>query len=246
MNLPKPKFCGQNWLDMKPTENGRICGGCDKVIFDFSKKKFDEISKIQEANNNSICGIYSSKQLKKWDKLETTTSIPNKLLVAASTLIMGLTQIKANNKILKPLIYKQSIIENQLITKEVVEISDSIENVEIIGLVYEIDSIGNKTPVPFVNLFLKHHKLGTTSDFDGKFCIKIPKDQFNENPDTLTVRLVGYQSQSIVFSVLPKDSILIEIEMNQSMDNVIAFYVTEPNFFQKAKWKVKNLFRKSN
>ncbi len=26
--LPKPKYCGQDWLKMTPTDGGRICGHC--------------------------------------------------------------------------------------------------------------------------------------------------------------------------------------------------------------------------
>ncbi len=46
MTTAKPKHCGQNWLEMTPTENGRICRQCSKIIVDFSRKTWTEIETI--------------------------------------------------------------------------------------------------------------------------------------------------------------------------------------------------------
>jgi len=57
--ITKPKYCGQNWLEMQPTDGGRICGQCDKVIVDFSKMSWTEIEQLQRQNNNAVCGMYN-------------------------------------------------------------------------------------------------------------------------------------------------------------------------------------------
>lgn len=51
---------------MKPAEGGRICGGCNKLIVDFTKSNWREIEEVQAANNNAVCGMYTDKQLQHW------------------------------------------------------------------------------------------------------------------------------------------------------------------------------------
>ncbi len=83
--IPKPKHCEQNWLDMKPTDGGRMCGQCQKKITDFSKMKWVEIEKLQAEFNNELCGMYNPKQLDNWGR-EVPKNSFNK--VAASTALI--------------------------------------------------------------------------------------------------------------------------------------------------------------
>src|SRR5690348_12627098 len=96
MTMVKPKHCGQDWSDMKPTKGGRICGQCNKLIVDFSKMSWTEIEKIQLQNNNSVCGMYKPKQLDYWGQeiprnnfgtLVTTTALA--ISLTATTQLVG-------------------------------------------------------------------------------------------------------------------------------------------------------------
>jgi len=91
MNTPKPRHCGQNWLEMQPVEGGRMCGQCEKKITDFSKMRWSAIEAIQQQNNNTVCGMYHPKQLEHWGK-----EIP-----------------KAD-----PMLRKASVIKNYVLTKK--------------------------------------------------------------------------------------------------------------------------------
>ena len=62
----KPNHCDQNWLEMTPTNGGRICEKCNKRIVDFSKMNWAQIERIQNQNNNAVCGMYNHKQLENW------------------------------------------------------------------------------------------------------------------------------------------------------------------------------------
>ena len=86
MSIPKPKYCGQNWLDMAPAEGGRICGGCNKLIMDFTKSTWREIEQVQAANNNAVCGMYTNKQLENWGQqpINSCTKLATTLALFAS------------------------------------------------------------------------------------------------------------------------------------------------------------------
>jgi hypothetical protein len=83
--LPKPKHCGQDWLEMTPTASGRICGKCEKVIVDFSKMSWAEIEARQRQEHYSICGMYSRRQLESWG-VDPPTRACTKLTATAALL----------------------------------------------------------------------------------------------------------------------------------------------------------------
>lgn len=95
MSIPKPKHCGQNWLDMTPAEGGRICGGCDKLIVDFTKHTWREIEEVQAANSNAVCGMYTDKQLQHWGQQPPTGNCGK--LAASLALFASLASVTPAN-----------------------------------------------------------------------------------------------------------------------------------------------------
>lgn len=95
MSIPKPKHCGQNWLDMTPAEGGRICGGCDKLIVDFTKCTWREIEEVQAANNNTVCGMYTDKQLQHWGQQPPANSCSK--IAASLALFASLASVTPAN-----------------------------------------------------------------------------------------------------------------------------------------------------
>src|SRR5688572_8100373 len=100
--IPKPKYCEQDWLDMTRTDGGRICGKCSKTIVDFSKMTWSDIQKIQQANNNSVCGMYSPQQLKNWGRQVPTNNCStftttSALLVSMTVSFQSFSQTTANS-----------------------------------------------------------------------------------------------------------------------------------------------------
>ena len=87
---PKPKYCHQNWDAMTQTEKGRICGACDKLIFDFRKNTWNEIEKKQRESNNTTCGLYSDKQLKYWGQEPPVLDIEIKKSFIITSLFLSL------------------------------------------------------------------------------------------------------------------------------------------------------------
>lgn len=225
--LHKPKYCGQDWLDMKPADGGRLCGQCNKTIIDFSKMTWADIQKIQQQNNNSVCGMYNTQQLKYWGQEIPNPS--NSIVKVAS--ITGLTLFLASS------VYSQTT-----------QISVSLI---ISGKV--IDKKTNEE-LPFANVFLKNSKQVTTTDIEGNFKLVVKDISDSVYPDTLVVQYVGYFTSQLVFEDLhkiKKDSNgrqqgELNLKLELQSGPVITYYVTKPTLRQKIKWRFKKWFGRTN
>jgi CarboxypepD_reg-like domain len=223
--IPKPKYCGQNWLEMNPTDGGRICGQCDKKIVDFSKTSWSEIEKLQRQNNNGVCGMYNPRQLDNWGQEIPTYN--NSLLKAAA--ITGLTISFATSS------HGQTI--------------NTADSIVIKGKI--IDETTSEE-LPFVNVLLKNSKVGTATDIDGNFKLVLRNVLSTPMPDTLEVNYVGYRKKQIIFRDIKEinnseNKIKLEdgklnLTLAPATENIIAFYVRKPTLGQRIKWKFKKWF----
>ena len=219
--IPKPKHCGQNWLDMVPTQGGRICRQCDKKIVDFSKSSWVEIENRQKEHNNSLCGMYNPRQLENWGR-----EIPksgNALLKAA--VITGLTVSIATAS------YGQNNTDSLVIEGRVTDKETGEE-------------------LPFALVRLKSSSLKTATDMDGNFRLVLKNIPSTSMPDTLEIDYAGYSTQELVFSDLKAldNALLQNRKLNISMTSeseIIAFYVHMPTRKERINRKIRSWFRKS-
>jgi hypothetical protein len=64
IHIPEP--CPAEWNQMKPCDNGRFCGSCQKVVVDFSNKTLDEIHDYFNAHKTEhVCGLYKERHTSK-------------------------------------------------------------------------------------------------------------------------------------------------------------------------------------
>ncbi len=227
--IPKPKHCGQNWLDMNPTEGGRICGQCEKKIVDFSKSSWSEIEKQQSLHNNGLCGMYHPKQLENWGQEISESN--NSLLKAA--VITGISISIANSS------YGQSII--------------NADSLVIQGKVIDGD-VGEGLPAAIVRL--KNNKIQTMTDMDGNFKLVLRNVPSTPIPDTLEISEVGYPKKLLVFNDLKQmnssesgiklENGKLNITLATPDTEIISFYVHAPTRAQRMKWKIKSWFRRKD
>src|SRR5688572_7497696 len=65
-NFQKPSLsfvCPADWSKMKPSEQGRFCGSCQKTVVDFTQKSDAEILEMLSKRETEICGTFYSHQL---------------------------------------------------------------------------------------------------------------------------------------------------------------------------------------
>ena len=141
-SIPKPKHCNQHWLEMQPTDSGRICGQCQKHIVDFSKMKWAEIEAIQRANNNTVCGMYSNKQLKYWGQEVPCSQLSKSLTTAALLLSLSATLTAQNTG-------KVDTCEQRIVIR---------------GFISGESFSGEAERLPYTNVTIKNYNIGTATD----------------------------------------------------------------------------------
>lgn len=225
--IPKPKHCGQHWLEMTPTDGGRICGRCDKKIVDFSKMSWAEIEKIQSQNNNAVCGMYNPKQLDNWGQEIPTNN--NSLLKAVA--ITGLTVSFATST------FGQTI--------------NTADSIVIQGKI--IDKTTSQG-LPFADVVLKNSKVGTMTDYKGNFKLVLRNVPSTPMPDTLEVKYIGYSKKQIIYKDIKEINNSkkrnnheygdIVLSLVEDKNNGLLFYVSKPTLRQQIKWKINKWFRR--
>jgi hypothetical protein len=63
IQIQVPEPCHENWLLMTPSEKGRYCNSCQKVVVDFSIMSDAEIMRYFQKNTGSTCGNFTVGQL---------------------------------------------------------------------------------------------------------------------------------------------------------------------------------------
>lgn len=221
--LQKPNSCDQNWLDMQPCENGRMCGACNKLIYDFTKMNWKEIERIQRANHNSVCGMYTDKQLKHWGS-EIPKHDPKKLFTKAA-LVFSLTTTSAlfSQGISKQENHKKTIISG---TVKGPYIKDSLE--VLVG----------------VNISLANSTIGVVTDTDGKYSLDVTDYIDTIKDPTLVFTYVGFKPTEVKINKYLNEQTISPVLTIE--ENAIAhFYVGKPSLGKRIKWRFKRMFKRN-
>lgn len=219
MNLPKPKYCGQDWGKMEPTEGGRVCGQCSKVIIDFSHKSWAEIQRMQLANNVSLCGMYSQKQLDNWG---TQLPVNPCSRVAATIALLLSISIPA-------LGHSQSQVP-----------IDSAYRALIHGKV-----MGETGYLSNVKIFLLGTPVVVNSDSNGRFELDLTNYKDTLDDPTLRFTCDGYLPTELMLGKVNNGlNIPANIVLRQHIPSAIYFAVKKPTFKQRIQRKFRRLFRR--
>ncbi|OUR95058.1 hypothetical protein A9Q87_00515 [Flavobacteriales bacterium 34_180_T64] len=186
INIPKP--CHEDWNKMTLEDKGRHCQVCEKTVIDFTKTTDEQIIKTLGAQG-SLCGRFKKNQLDR-DIVLSRKDRNNYLSFVASSLFaflsIGTQEVKAQNK--------DKIIKVDSLTRQSIKdkVGTSILNKKMItGMVTDET---NGYPLPFINIIIKGTTSGTQTDFDGKFRLKVAKN------DILVFSYLGMKTKEIVIS----------------------------------------------
>jgi hypothetical protein len=247
--MQKPQNCNQDWSKMTPAKGGRICGSCEKLIIDFSKKSWKEIENKQAQNNNSLCGVYSEKQLKHWGKEVPKSNFCSKNLLYASMILSmnaatNELQGKTNIPLLKSEIIQTNLQANQFKNQHQPN-SDSL--ITITGKIID-EQTGEILLGAMIHI--QNTEIGASTDVDGNFMIKNYNiSQHNSEKITLIVDYLGYKTQEITLGEeqMRQRNLIINPKMTVlSIESFsgIAFSVTKQTPWQRFKSRVRRIFRR--
>lgn len=195
INIPEP--CTEDWNKMTPKERGRHCDVCNKVVIDFTSSTDEAIFKAHQ-NNTKICGRYKKTQLNR--EIVYSRKEKNNFAAYLATGLFTLFSITSQNTFaqVKPKIIKVDTIKTPRVNNK---LTTSILPTKLIeGLVYD----ESKLPLPGVNIIIKGKTIGTQTDFDGKFNLRVNKG------DVLVFSYVGLKTKEITITNFNKIDIILE------------------------------------
>lgn len=195
---------------MKPTDGGRICGKCEKKIFDFSGMSWAEIMRVQAQHQYAACGMYSEKQLKYWGGEVPKRSSVRWMRAAVLATAMALGTAGMGQTVANP---------------------NGSNGIMLRGTVLGIEN-GPKEPLLGARVLVEGTDRGAITDLDGNFQLFIPITGDYIPQPILVISYVGMVDQRIEMApYLPKDpaepakpiEVILEPE-----GEIIVFYISEP------------------
>lgn len=199
---------------MQPTANGRLCGQCNKEIYDFSAMPWPAIEQTQAAHGNALCGMYSPAQLAHWGQSPPSACAR---LASATALALALSTVPAQGQ--APLA--------------------TTTGLKLSGTVSTTNEKGNPEPVPYATVLIAGTKLGVNTDEQGHYELAIPDSVCTAHP--VTFSFIGFNPS--VFT-LPSHStgLLRHDVLLTASTNVIIFSVRKPSPAERVKWTLKRWF----
>lgn len=213
--LPKPQPCGQPWLAMQPTANGRLCGQCDKEIYDFSGMAWPAIAATQATHGNTLCGMYSPTQLKYWGQSPPPSACA--ALAAATTLALALSAIPAA--------------------------AQTPGSHALSGTVMVVSANGKTEPLPFATVLVAGTQIGTSTDAQGLYELTLPEGKSLPEAAKIQISSIGLITDE--WPLPPQSNgplrhdALLHINPNS---NITIFSVRRPSLPERAWWSLKRLF----
>ncbi|TDN38668.1 carboxypeptidase-like regulatory domain-containing protein [Hymenobacter sp. UV11] len=218
--LPKPQLCDQNWLAMPPTARGRLCGQCEREIYDFSALSWPQIVQTQAAHGNRLCGLYSDAQLAHWGHVPPRACAP---LAAATALALALAAVPAPAQTLSPATPGPAAIHLR-------------------GTVTMVSAqTGKPEPVPGVTVLLLGSTLGTSTDMQGHYALTVP---IAERADTVRLGFsaLGFVTQHVPLPLTPTGVVEQNAQLVLDAREVQAFYVRKPSLLTRVQWRFQRWF----
>ena len=227
VNISIPEPCHENWEAMTPEDKGRFCSVCTKTVFDFTKASDKEI--IEHLNKDAnTCGRFASSQLNR--DLIIPKEKSSYWIIATATLFsfLGIGSQSAYSQVKQDTIQtdKKDLNQDSIKTKK--------NPFTITGVVS--DNLG---PMYGANIVIKGSTIGISTDFDGKYSIKV-----NEG-DILVFSYLGFKNIEIIAET---KNTIINVKMQEDYDSVTVGIIVmgdikKRTFFGRQIQKIRNWFR---
>lgn len=227
--------CHQGWENMSVSEKGRFCSSCKKQVHDFSNSTIDEIKKVYSESEDGLCGHVPVKILQEQyvDKNIQTEhfSYLKKFWIAAvfcfgtSLFTVDAAQASTFYKIRTSLFNFVSNANDSIVAKGVVK------------------DKANGEKLPFVNITVIYNDsviAKTTTDLDGKYEVKIPKEFSKVSIKAVYIGYMSYLVTDIRITA-PYQPIALDFEMKLNEEIMLdgVMIMDEPLSNDKLKLKKK-------
>lgn len=223
MNIQIAKPCGENWENMKPTDNYRFCEVCQSRVSDFTGATAEEIMQQYQLNKGHLCGRVSGALLREqWQELHIKRNYWYELKVFCWALLLSF----GSSLFFIPHAQANVVLEEGRRVFKNTE-KDSLKEHEVVikGLVRDKETT---ELLPFVSIAACIHDTVVVAkaftNLDGYYEMKLDAEKYKNV--TLKAVYVGYQTVIIHEVSLKKET---EININfQSMEiEMMGLIITE-------------------
>jgi CarboxypepD_reg-like domain/Secretion system C-terminal sorting domain len=183
-NLSIPTPCHERWEQMTPTEQGRFCSSCQKIVIDFTSMTDQQLAAFFKKSMGNVCGRFAKDQLER-DITVPAKRIPWLRYFFQFTLPAFLLSLKATGQ-KESRVERVSVINKAADTSITKVLQEAAPSCYLSGKVR--DSYGN--PLPFASVVINGTNQGTVSDSAGIFSLYYRKTL----PFTLEISSIGYET----------------------------------------------------
>ncbi len=258
INLSKLKRCDQEWDQMEPNDCGRLCVQCNKTIIDFREMSNREVAEAHTFSDEAVCGVYREDQLGIPRQPKKKTSLHNFKSLYLVTLGLFIQNVadaqmpnaKPSQVQLDTIPDTEGFIQEESLSAAPQAISDSLLYYGTVK-----DQMGES--IVFANVYVKGTKIGTTTDFDGRFQLDLSQVLDTANQCEIIISSLGYMRQTIIIekpqemtalnqSIIVEKVLEREIKTVLQTNTVTSFGVTVSNPPRYKRWwyKITSPFRK--
>lgn len=234
INLQIPTPCREDWNSFSPTEKGRFCGSCQKVVIDFTQLTEVEIKNYFLNSQENTCGRFRQDQLTTYPILTLRSSTCRASLVALLLLLVSkFTSAQISSKPIP-------VTQEQIDKKQVAQSDTAIHHMIIRGVVRDEE----KNPLPGVNIVVKGSAIGTISDGEGSFELYVPHPKPSETIMASFIGMISFE-QIIKASVLHQLEISLKYDMTALQGVVIVGGVVSTRKISPRRWwwNFKSIFK---
>lgn len=242
INVKSP--CEEKWASMDPSAKGRFCQLCEKEVIDFSNLTDKElIGFFQKNHHQKVCGRFRKTQLKTYSTEKRKQKGFLKLALAGFTLLSIIKPTEAFSQG-QPYVETGEREYGPAPVAPNEQQKSRRDNFILISGVVK-DSATTET-LPGVNIQLKGSNIGTVSDLDGKFELKIKN---SKDTETIIVSFIGYLTEEIPVKsdekeVCDLNEILLKPDHVALGETVVVggAHFSRPSIFKRLSWRIKSIF----
>ena len=222
--------CHEKWGEMIDNNTGKFCSSCQKSVVDFANFSDHELHIWFTENQGKSCGRFKPEQLDRLIRVKSNFAISQfKPSLIAASLLAFLSfpkLVNANISLSYPTTFQTD--NKKSLKDDVLKENTEDDFVTVRGKV--IDK-GDKLPLIAVSIRVKNSKIGTTTDRNGEFELRLDRKQFKDKV-ILDIRYIGFESKELKVNLNKNDVIFVKMNMDQSILGGFAI-INQPTFLER-------------
>jgi len=221
--------CHEEWAGMQADSNGKFCSSCQKSVIDFTSFTDTELKRWFNQNQGGSCGRFKPEQLDRLISVKENYTLSRfKPKLIAASLLAFLSFPKLGNANISSSYPTVQTDNKKLIKDDVLKENGEDYFVTIRGKVIGKE---DKLPLIAVSIRIKNSKIGTTTDRNGDFELRLNRKDFNNNV-ILDIRYIGFESKELKVNLSKNDVIFVKMKMDQSILGGLGI-IQQPTFLER-------------